>query len=83
MYLSIFSTGESTYWPTDIKKIPDLIDLFVGKGISASHVSCIFCHNLSSDHSPIILHLERDIKRNLPPCHLHNSKSDSVSKSFG
>ena len=35
-----------------------------------------FFHDLSSGHSPIILQLERDIKRNLPPCHLHNSKTN-------
>ena len=64
MHLSVFSTGEPTYWPTDIKKSPDLIDFFVWKGISAANVSCNSCQDLSSDHSPMILHLERDRKRN-------------------
>ena len=76
MHLSVLSTGEPTYWPTNIKKIPGLIYFFVGKGISAPNVSCNSCHDLSSDHLPIILHLERDIKRYLPPCHLNNSKTN-------
>ena len=59
-----------------MKKIPDIIDFFIGKVVSAPNVSCNSCHILSSDHSPIILHLERDIERNLPPCLLHNSKTD-------
>ena len=44
--------------------------------MSAPNVSCNSFHGLSSDHSPIILHLERDIKRHLPSCHLHNSKTN-------
>ena len=56
--------------------MPDLIDFFIGKCILAPNVSFDSCHDLSSDHSPIILHLERDIKRSLPPCHLCNSKTD-------
>ena len=40
------------------------------------NVSCDSCYDLSSDHSPIILHLEKDIERNAPSCYLHNSKTD-------
>jgi hypothetical protein len=32
--LNILSTGETTYWPTDSNKIPDLLDFAVIKGIS-------------------------------------------------
>ena len=78
----IISTGEPTYWPTYIKKIPDLIDFFIGKGISAPNVSCNSCHDFLSDHSPIILHLERAIKRNLSTCHSTSPKL-TVSKSCG
>ena len=76
LHLNVFSTGEPTYWPTDINKTPDLIDFFIGKGLASTNVSCDSCYDLSSDHSPIILHLEKDIKRNAPPCYLHNSKTD-------
>jgi hypothetical protein len=32
--LEILSTGEPTYWPTDINKTPDLLDFFIFKGLS-------------------------------------------------
>ena len=68
LYLNVFSTGKPTYWPTDINKTPDLIDFFIRKDLASTNVSCDSCYDLSSDHSPIILHLENDIKRNAPPC---------------
>ena len=76
LHLNVFSTGETTYWPADINKTPDLIDFFIGKSLASTNVSCDSCYDRSSDHSPIILHLEKDIKRNAPPCNLHNSKTD-------
>ena len=82
MHLNVFSTGEPTYWPTDIKKMPDLIDFFVGKGISAPNMPYNSCHDLSTDHSPIILHLERAIQRNLSTCESTSPKL-TVSKSCG
>jgi hypothetical protein len=33
MKLEILSTGEPTYWPTDINKTPDLLDFFIFKGL--------------------------------------------------
>ena len=62
--LNVFSTGEVTHWPTDINKTPDLIHISIGKSLASTNVSCDSCYDLSWDHSPIILHLERDIKRN-------------------
>ena len=59
----LFYWRTSTYWPTDINKTPDLIDFFIGKGLASTNVSCDSCYDLSSDHSPIILLLEKDIKR--------------------
>ena len=70
--------GEPTYWPTDINKIPDLIDFFMGKGLASTNLSCDYCCYISSDHCPIILDLERNIKRNEPPCYLHISKTDWI-----
>jgi hypothetical protein len=55
--LEILSTGCPTYWPTDKRKIPDLIDFFVLKGISKYNTRIENCYELSSDHSPIILYL--------------------------
>ena len=73
---NVISTGEPTYWPTDTNKTPDLIDFFVTKGLSNSNVTCKSCFELSSDHSPVILKLSRIGKQILPPCHLHNSKTN-------
>ncbi|EFN70473.1 hypothetical protein EAG_13050, partial [Camponotus floridanus] len=47
------STGESTYWPTDRRKIPDIIDFCVTRGISSLYFKAESCFDLSSDHSPI------------------------------
>ena len=62
--MSFTLANEPTYWPTDINKTSDLIDFFIGKGLASANVSCDSCYDVSSDHSPIILHLERDVKRN-------------------
>ena len=56
--LDVISTGELTYWPTDISKTPNLINFFVTKGISTSTATCKSCFELSSDHSPVILTLD-------------------------
>ena len=70
--LNVFSTDEPTYWPTDVNKTADLIDFFIGKSLTSTNVPCDSWYDLSSDHSTLILHLERDLKRN-EPCYLHNS----------
>ena len=33
-----YSTGEPTYWPTEPRKLPDLIDFFVARVMAADHV---------------------------------------------
>jgi len=40
MNLSIVSIDESFYWPTDSKKIPDLLDFGITRGIPKN--SCIY-----------------------------------------
>ena len=59
--LTPISTGEPTYWPSDIHKLPDLIDFAVVKGINASRITVESCLDLSSDHSPIIMKIESQI----------------------
>lgn len=54
-HLDCLSSGQPTYWPTDRRKIPDLIDFCIIKGISRQHAQPKPCFNLSSDHSPIII----------------------------
>ena len=46
------TTYESTYWPTDTNKIPDLLNFFITKNISLRHVQINSSAELSSDHSP-------------------------------
>lgn len=59
--LNSYSTGEPTYWPTDRSKIPDLIDFCITKNIANNYISLKSCHDLSSDHSPIIALLSSEI----------------------
>lgn len=49
------STGEPTYWPSDPHKIPDLIDFFITHNISNENTLIESIHDLSSDHSPVLL----------------------------
>lgn len=51
------STGHPTYWPTDLNKIPDVIDFAVFKNIKREHITLIPSLDLSSDHSPTFLTL--------------------------
>jgi hypothetical protein len=54
------STGEPTYWPTDLK-IPDLLDFAITKGISDIYSSIKSNLDMSSDHSPIVITLSNHV----------------------
>jgi hypothetical protein len=56
------STSKPTYWPTDEKKITDLLD-FLSLKISANYIGIEEEYGLSSDHSEIILTLSDTIIR--------------------
>lgn len=49
------STGKPTYWPTDLNKMPDLIDFFVIKNVSTNYIKIDEVYDLNSDHSPMLL----------------------------
>lgn len=70
------STGKPTYWPTDINKIPDLIDFFIVRNISANYIQIEEAWDMNSDHSPILLTLSDTIihKENTP--RLTNRRTD-------
>lgn len=53
--LGYIATGEPTYWPTDVNKLPDALDFFITKGIALLNTQSNSCLDLSSDHSAIIL----------------------------
>lgn len=59
--MNILSTGQPTYWPSDLNKIPDLLDFAVTKGISDIHSTIEANLDLHSDHSPIIVTLSTNV----------------------
>ena len=74
--LNILSTGEPTYWPTDINKIPDLLDFAVTKGISEINTLIESNQDLSSDHSPVIITLSTNVIWKKPPPRLCTKNTD-------
>jgi hypothetical protein len=55
--LKHLSTGESTYWPSDRNKLPDLLDFCVTKGIPQDFAIAKSCFDLFSYHSPVFITL--------------------------
>ncbi|KAL1460251.1 hypothetical protein WDU94_012177 [Cyamophila willieti] len=55
------STGEPTYWPSDERKRPDLLDFFIAKHTYSNYTQVETNYELSSDHSPVILTLSTTI----------------------
>ena len=51
---SFLSTGIPTYWPTDERKLPDLLDFFVLSKIPPTSIDIQPNYDISSDHTPII-----------------------------
>jgi hypothetical protein len=70
------STGEPTYWPTDMRKVPDLLDFFVSKGVNQYYTDVQSCLDLSSDHSPIILKVSTRILQQQATERLCNKYTD-------
>jgi len=59
--LSHVSTGEPTYWPSDRRKVPDLIDFGVVKRIPVNSLHAESSFDLSSNHSPVIITIHSKI----------------------
>ena len=53
--LNILSTSRPTYWPSDLSKIPDLLDFAVTKGLNTNKLKITPSLELSSGHTPIII----------------------------
>lgn len=70
--LDYISPGCPTYWPTDKKKIPDLIDFCVTKGIARTNTQASVCYDLSSDHSPVIITVSTEVLQTELPRRLTN-----------
>lgn len=74
--LTHLSTGEPTYWPSDPGKTPDLIDFCVTKNVNKNQCTISSCLELSSDHSPVIVTLQSEVKETEPSLKLHTNKTD-------
>lgn len=74
--LNISTPRAPTYWPTDINKIPDLIDFCVSKGIPPDLQKCFTSLDLSSDHTPVFLTIDFTTKQTIRPCKLHSKKTN-------
>ena len=73
---SFLTTATLTYWQTDQRKTPDMLDFFVARGISESYLDITACYDLSSDHSPIIATVSEIVINKQPTPMLHNRKTD-------
>jgi hypothetical protein len=52
--LEILSTGDPTYWPTDINKTPDILDFFIFRRLSHNSSNIRPNLEIASDHTQII-----------------------------
>jgi hypothetical protein len=65
---NIHTRDRPTYWPTDINKIPDVIDFYISKKVPMHYVKIEDSYDLDSDHSPIIMTLsDKIIKKEANP----------------
>jgi len=74
--LATLFIGESTYWPSDNKKIPNLLDFGIMKGIAKNGCRTESCFESSSDQSPVIFIINSKIMTKNKPCILCNVKTD-------
>jgi len=65
--LDYVSPGSPTYWPTDFRKVPDLIDFAVEKNRPRNIISAKALSVLSSDHSPVPITLLQSQKLQITP----------------
>lgn len=75
-YCDVFSSGSPTYWPSDPRKKPDLIDFFVAKNISRNYINIENSQYMNSDHSPVILTYSQNICMKQSPATLTNSRTN-------
>lgn len=73
------STGKPTYWPTDVNKIPDLVDFFVINKLSRNFIQVQEGLDLDSDHSPIYLTLSETVIVKEENPYLSNKFTDWLS----
>ena len=74
--LHITSPNSPTYWPTDVNKIPDLIDFCLSKNMSPESHKCYTLPELPFDHSPVLLILKSTPNIIDTPCKLHTRRTN-------
>lgn len=57
------SPRRPTFWPSDIDRLPDLLDLFITRGTSSSYIQIVNVDNLTSDHIPVSMMLSTTVIR--------------------
>lgn len=72
----MLSAGKPSYWPTDTKKTPDLLDFFVYKGLSNRYLKVDTCLDSSSDHTPVIATISTTIIEKPTKERLYTKKTD-------
>jgi len=50
-------TGKPTYWPSDINKVPNLLDFSISRKLPMTYIKIEKEHDLCSDHSLVLLTL--------------------------
>lgn len=70
------STRKPTYWPTDPKKIPDLLDFFITKGIGSNNIETENIVDLTSDHTPVLLSYNASVILKTKKQNLTNKSTD-------
>jgi len=74
--LDYVSPGSPTYWPTDPRKVPDLIVIALTKNIPRNIISAKTLSDLSSDHSPVLLTLLQSTKTTEHPLRLTSHRTN-------
>lgn len=74
--LQTITTGRPTYWPTDVNRLPDLLDFFIYKGVQSYFLDIDDCHDTTSDHSPVILTMSTTIISRPRNPYLYNNRTD-------
>jgi exonuclease III len=70
------STGEPTYWPTDRRKIPDLLDFGIRKCIPQHCVEAEAGFDFSSDHSPVLVTMHTRLAQSSKPPTLTTNRTN-------
>jgi hypothetical protein len=63
--LNHISAREPTYWPSNCKKLHDLLDFCITKCIPRDSALPTSCFDLSSDHSPVLITLNPSVLNKL------------------